>query len=260
MRPGDTRHVTIKVTDATGAGITGLVLGNFTVRSKKYPAGGSAWEAWSPSTALTEDASGYYYLDFTLPSAACEWDFRIEHASYDVANGHWEGELESYDIDYIYSRVIRPVATATTDFSLGATVALDVVAYRHQVKTVVVEDDNGNPVTLDTTYENFILCIKNADQTKSWEYKYDGGAWKQSIDGGAFSPLTDFSIAWNDSGELTITFPETCDFYSQATAADRPKESGLYYDVRADLKTTSKTCAIIRSSAFGVYVSEGGAS
>jgi hypothetical protein len=261
MRPGDTRHVRILVLDAAGAAVTGLVKGDFSISTKKFPDGGSAWEAWSAAETVTEEGSGFYQVAFTLPSATAEWDFWIRHTSYDVLDGHYQGAMDNYDFDYLYSRIIRPVATLTTDFSLGAEIAMALVANRHQTKTLTVNDDNGDPVHLATDYTlaTFILCIANEDQSKLWQYRQNGANFEEKIDAGSWATLANGQIAVDDLGNFSITFPEDCDFFDQVTASDRPQESGLHYDVRADLSTgaANRTVAIIRSSTLTIYVSEG---
>lgn len=256
MRPGDTDYRVIWIFDADGNAVTGEALGDFTVTARYIDYAGAA-ASYTHNAALTEIASGAYDFSFSRPANAGFFDLWVTNDNgYNVIENHFFGETENYDYDYLVSKVIRPVARIQDGFTIGTAIPLTMVSDRFQdAISVTIEDTDGNPITLDTTYDNYRLAIRNEAATVIYDYYESGGTWYEKKDAEAPVAMDQDVIEVNDSGVLAITLPEDAQFYEQLTGSTQ--SLGLYYDVRADKLAVAKTVPIIRSSALNLLRREG---
>jgi hypothetical protein len=253
-QPGDTTHRLIKVMDAAGAGVTGLVLGGFTLTSYGRGYGAGAWSTYSASGALVEIGSGLYSLAFTLPTSAGWWRVMLEHTTYTVWPGSWEGEVETQDQDSLYGAVVQPVATLSTSFQLGTTQSADLVAYRYRTLSIPIYDSSGAAYTAlatDFPSSSLRISIRSRDQTTT---KWDAGP-SGVISTGA-GTAADFAIT-TVGNILTVIIPEDSGFFAALTAGLDSVD--LYSEIVGDYGgAANKTQPIIRSSTWTILRREVG--
>ena len=237
-RPGDTAYHTFQVLDATGAGVTGLTLANFTKWAQTRPYVGGSWATWTDASALVEIGSGWYALAFTLPAAGW-WRYRLtpNTASYVAYPDAWEDETELQDLDSVYANVVKTVATLTTTAQLGNTVPIELVANRYRQVDISITDSAGNAYNVQSNFPDASLrmSVRSADQTTT---KWDAGPT---------ATPTGFTLT-SVGSVLTFIIPEGATFFSALGAG--ATSLGLFYEITGDLGgDTTKTMPIIRSSA-----------
>jgi hypothetical protein len=246
-QPGTTTHRVIRVQSAAGAAVTGLVTANFTFTGYQRAFTASVWSTYTTSAAITEIGSGLYALAFVLPAAAGWFDFYItpDDATRVVFSDHFEGEVESQDLDSIYANVVRTAAIPSGNNLIGTEVAGELVAYRYNQWSIAIVDQSGAAVDL-STYTSLALSVRTTNQTTKKLDATDG------------SP-TGFGLSGSALGILTITWPESTG--TLASAADIYDEPGrdLFYEVVGNLGgDAAKTVPIIRSSPLTILRREVG--
>lgn len=177
-QPGDVTHRLIRVTDAAGAGVAGLVLANFTITARSRAYGAGAWSAFTPGSVLTDLGGGLYGLQFTLPTSAGWWRLIIDHASHTVWPGSWEGELEANDLDVVAAYAVRPQVTISGAGTIGQTVAVQLINKRYRRLRFTFNDQNGAPIdmTAGTTYNGYAWSVRAANsQTAAPKYDQTTG-------------------------------------------------------------------------------------
>jgi hypothetical protein len=243
MRATETTHRLIKVTSAsTGAAVTGLALGDFTVTAKALAYGAATWSDYTSSAAITEIASGLYDFAFVAPPSPGWWRVLLEHASHNVWNGSWEGECEVQDLDSLYGAVARPVAVLSANVEMGAQATLELVAYRYRSFTVSIVDQNGDAIDI-SGYTGLALSIRSQDQTTTkWDATHGNPA----------------GVVLTAAGStLSVVIPEDATFFAALPAAT--DSVTLYWEVTGNVGgDAAKTTPIIRSSPCIVYRREVG--
>ena len=253
MQPGGLNHKTILVLDSAGAPVTGLTLAAFTPVGYSRGYGASSWATWSHGATITEIASGYYALAFTLPPAAGFWRFRItaNDITRTVLPNDWEGETEINDLDALYSAVVRPTATISSgSIALGASLPLELTAYRWRTLSIPITgiDFSNYP---DSSLR---LSIRSKDQTT---LKWDAGP-SATITTPSGGTAANFVLSGGGAGStLTLTFPEDCSFFSALAAGN--DRADLLWEVTGDhAGNAARTVPIIRSSALTILRREVG--
>lgn len=193
--PGERVYKMIRVRDASGAAVTGLVLGDFTIEAYTVAYGATTLATYTHSGAITEIGGGRYQFDFLLPPNAGYWNVRIYHATHTVFNQIWEDETENRDRDKLFGTLARPTATLSNTTQLGAEIALTLVARRYRQFTVTVTA-NGSAIDL-SGYNNFRMCARLPNGTKAWESGPKGG-----------NQVTGWDCTGDSDGVLTVTMPE----------------------------------------------------
>jgi len=253
-QPGDTTYRLVKVTDAAGAGVTGLTLASFTFSAYGRGYGAGAWSAYSASQSVTEIGSGLYDLTFVLPQASGWWRVMLEHATHQVWSGSWEGEIESQDQDSLYGAVVQPVATLSTSFQLGTTQPAELVANRYRTLSIPIYTSAGAPysaLATDFPSASLRLSIRSRDQTTT---KWDAGPSGVITTGGGTA--ADFAIT-TIGNVLTIVIPEDAGFFSALAAGETSTD--LYAEIVGDFGgVASRTQPIIRSSTWSILRREVG--
>ena len=180
-----------KVLDASGAAVTGLGNGDFTVTGYQGTSGATV----ALSTAFTEIGSGFYAYDVTMPSTTGELTVYIsENAGKRVTPNRWQTHVRSQTVDTVFASVQRPVAAQTSPVNIGSEVQLRVVAKRFNSVSVSITDSDGNAVDL-SGYTNLRFTVRDEDHGES-------------------SPWTVTSGFTNDaSGNLAFDIPETFGAY-----------------------------------------------
>lgn len=251
MRAGDLFSRIFRIKDASGAGVTGLVLGDFTVTAwgKGYAA--STFTAYTHGTVLTEKSDGWYQIVAAAPPSAgwFLYEIEVDNAAYRHASpNQWSGEIEVQDLDSMYGAVVRPVAQLTQTAQLGMSLPMEFIAYRYRVLEITVVDQDGEPITsLETDFPDATLrvAIRSQDQTTTkWEAGPTG-----SIDIPYSGGGTEADFAISISGAvLTIVFPEDCSWYA-ALATGTNSMNTLFIEVTGERDgDADKTQPIIRSS------------
>ena len=234
--PGDTTHRFIRVLDATGAGVAGLLIGAFTVTARSRAYGAGAWTTFTHGAALTDLGGGDYGLAFTLPTSAGWWRLIITHPTNTVWPGSWEGELESSDLDAIAAYTVRPQVTLTGQGTIGQTVAVSLVAKRYRKIRFTFLDSLGAPIdmTAGTTYTNFAWSVRSATSQTATPPKYDQTA---SITGG--------------SGFVEVTVVENASFFDALTEGATPLDRyECRHELTADLVAVAgQTVSLVPSSS-----------
>lgn len=240
MQPGDTYPAIIFIRDGDGAAVTGEAIGDLTIYARQRAAGAASWSALTHGATLTELGSGYYALDFDLPASAGTWYLRVTSDNgYDVLPNRFSGELEAQDYDSLYASIQRPVATFTSAFTLGATQALSLVAYRYAEITATVQDQNGTAVDL-SGYTGLTMSVRTTAQTDD--------PTGVSFDGTDGSP-TGFAISGSTGGTLSITIPEDASFFVAIDDNITAGSTTLKYEIVGNKAgDASKTVPLIRSS------------
>lgn len=145
-------------------------------------------------STYTDLGSGYYSWTYSVPAAAAHWgaDLRPVSATHLLEIVTITGETESQDLASLAALLAVPAGGAGAAFAFGATVTLELVAYRYKEATQAFTG-----VDLSTAaYNNWKMGIRSEDQaTTVWDC--DSGA----LDG--------FSISGDASGNLSITMPES---------------------------------------------------
>lgn len=244
-QPGTTTHRVIRVQSAVGAAVTGLVTADFTFTGYQRAFTASVWSTYTTSAAITEIGGGLYALAFVLPASAGWFDFYItpDDATQVVFSDHFEGEVESQDLDSIYANIVRTAAIPSGNNLLGTEVPGELVAYRYNQWSIAIVDQSGAAIDL-TGYGTLTLGVRSLDQSTI----------KLDMTNG--SP-TGFAISGTAGGILTVTWPETtgsgaADIYASITTA-------RWYEITGDLGSdTSKTVPIIRSSPLTILRREVG--
>jgi len=224
MRPGDTEYAIVVVKNATtGAGITGLTSGSFTVSYYL--------DATTPASSfgVTELGSGFYRFALALPATAGYFNCFITSGSYEIENGRWHGEIENYDVDSIYAVSIKPIATLSSTAALATEITISLNAYRYKSLSVSVVDQAGAAVSL-SGYNNWKFSV--------WDNKH---ATTISVQNSGITGSAGGIVAW--------AVPETATFFTNIDAAIAAGDNSvvLYYDMIADeAATASKTSTIFR--------------
>jgi hypothetical protein len=246
MRINETVKKFIKILDTAGNAKTGVVTGDLTVFAQHFPKGGSASASWTHAFALTELSLGWYLASFAAPPVACDWRLAVEHASYRCWNGSWEGEVETNDLDSLFSSVVRPAFQLDNGLQLGATGTLDCVAYRKRTLDIPFYDDDGDPLDL-SGYTNLRMGVRTLAQT--------GTKW----DAGPTGTPTGFviSVTGTSHNVLHIEIPEDAAFYAELAAGQNSVQ--LFWEVVGDEGGVSTaTVPIIRSSYLNCFRREYG--
>lgn len=240
------------VDPSTGLGVTGLVVGDFTIASYSRAYGAAAWGSYVSSYAIAEIGDGWYSLTFTNPSSAGYRLITIKLANciYAMNISGLDGEVMTQDLASIYAAVAKPVVVLSGTGSIGQRVPLTLIAYRYRVQTVVFRDTNGVAIDLSgATYNNFLLSVRDKTQSNAT------GKWDMTT-----AVPTPGSVTGDASGNLVITWPEDATFYAKivnpATSFD--PYSDLAYEVTADQLSTAKTIALIPSSPISLLRREVG--
>jgi hypothetical protein len=246
-QPGDTTHRLIKIIDANGAGVTGLVLANFTFTAYSRGYGAAAWSPYAAAPALVEIGSGLYSIAFSLPNSAGWWRVLIEHSTHRVWNGSWEGELETQDWDSLYGSIVQPVATLSTSAQLGMPLPVTLGAYRWRRLVIPVKDGSGvlyTNLATDFPSATLRLSVRSKDQLTKW----DAGP-SATISAGT-GTAADFVITTSGS-TLTIEIPKDSSFFSLLpTAADSVI---AYAEIVGDFgNNPARTQPVIRSSPWTI--------
>lgn len=193
-QPGDSVCKFLFVTNATtSAPVTALTASDFTFTGLKKEPGASP-TTYSLGSTLTEIGSGFYAWEYVKPGAASHDGQHIAAVSSNhlITIVTFSGEVESYDYDALAALQAQSVGGAGTGFTFGATVTLEVVAYRWKESTQAFTgaDLSG------AAYDNWKMGIRSVDQTTTiWDCDHG------KLDG--------FTIVGDASGNLTITIPES---------------------------------------------------
>lgn len=246
MQPGDTAHRLIKVTDpSTGAGVTGLVIGDFTVVAKARGYAASVWSDWTHASALVEISGGYYALSHAACPSAGWWRYVItSDDDYDVWSQSWEGEIESQDLDSAYTGLSAVQLGTPRNVFLGFTWPGELFAYRYGEWEIPVVDQNGDPVDL-SGYTNLRLSVRSVNQTT---YKLDA----------QHGTPTGFVLTASAGGIVDVAWPESvgsgaADIYAVVPTGELTMSQPLYYEITGDVGGDSaKTVPIISSSPLTV--------
>ena len=239
MQPGGTCVRLIRIRDAADAAVTGLTLAALTVEAYAHGYGAANWTTYAASAALTEIGGGRYRLTHTLPAAAGWFDVFVlpNDATRTVFDDHWQGEVETQDLDSLYANVVKSVALPTQGALLGNVVPGELVAYRWNRWQIPITDIAGAPIDL-SGYTNLTLSVRSKDQTTKKLDATNGGSWV---------------ITANASGIITIEWPEStgagaADIYGWLVTGDLTKEP-LYYELVGDQAgNAARTVPILRSS------------
>jgi hypothetical protein len=246
MRPGDTTHRLIRVTNpATGAGVTGLVIGDFTVLAKARGYAASVWSNWTHASALVEIGSGYYALAFAACPSAGWWRYLItSDDGYDVWSNSWEGEVEAQDLDSMYTGLSAVALGTPRNVFLGFTWPAELFAYRYGEWEIPVVDQTGEPVDL-SGYTNLKLAVRSLNQTT---YKLDA----------EHGTPTGFVLTGSAGGIVNVSWPESvgsgaADIYAVVPPASLTMSEALYYEITGDVGgDATKTIPIVSSSPLTV--------
>lgn len=230
MRPGDTTTKVFHVMDADGAPVTGLTLSDYTIVA--YNNG----VVYTHSSAITELTGGNYKWTYVTPATRGEvWiNCQPNAAANTIAHAKtrsvsFAGEVENQDLDSVYAANARPIITLRGSGTIGQVQALVLSQNRFRRLEFTFVDSNGDPVLLDTDYDNYLIAVRSADQaTTIWD-----GA--------------DATITPDDSGVLTVDIPEDASFFD---ALDVGETSALlYYEITADFEQNAdQTISLVPSS------------
>jgi len=226
MVPGDVIYPVVLVADATtGAAVTGLVTGNFSVDYYL--------DTTTPSAAftVTEIGSGYYRVNATLPATAGYLNIFISSAGTVVTPDQWAGEIEGQDADSIFAVVVRPLSQLAGASELASEVPLVLNAYRYKSLSVSVVDQNGDPIDL-SGYNNWTFNV-----------------WDQTHTGSVYTLAS--GITGSALGVVAWAVPEDAAFFSfiDTAIAAGNNTATLYYDMLADeAATATKTATVFRGT------------
>ncbi len=241
MQPAEISYRAIKVEDAAGNAVLGLVTGSFTPNAFGRGYGAAIMTAYAHGTVVQEVGAGWYDVAFAAPASAGWMFYRIKPTSalYRITTpNEWSGEVEAQDLGSMYGAVVRPVATLAQGAQLGMPLPLELVAYRYRALTIPVVDQTGAAYTaLATDFPSATLrmSVRSKDQTTT--------TWN----GGPSATPTGFLITTSGS-TLSITIPEDATFFSALTQGIDSIDT-LYWEVTGDLGSdTAKTVPVIRSS------------
>lgn len=242
MRPGERAKRFIRVIDpATGLGVTGLTIANFTVWGEYVTALDAAVPAtWSHDASLVERSGGRYLLLFYAPPVPSWWRIDLAHASYLCDRAGFEGEVEVNDNDSIYSACVKSVLLSAGSAYLGSTYQQFLVANRYNRWDIPFVDADGVPVPLASLYSNFRIGVRSEDQVAT------------VLDASDNSPAG-LRISATDAGILTVIWPESLpagigNIYA-ALAKGATGPASLRWESVADLGgDAAKTVPLISSS------------
>lgn len=213
MKAGGAFRPIVRVTNASGAAVTGLAGGTFTVTGYLNGATTSLTVTW------TEIGSGLYSPNITLPATAGWFTVTITNGSNVVFPNRWEGANTAQDADSVYGVVNKPVSyiTATTGVP-GIDTPLTLDANRQATITVSVVNSSGTAIDL-SGFNNWRMTV--------WDKTHSSVGTRTIISTG---------ITGSAGGVLTIAIPETAGFFSLMDAAITAGNDTLqlYYDVVAD--------------------------
>lgn len=156
---------------------------------------GSSPVSYSLGSVYVDLAGGNYSWTYALPAVGCHHGqslLPVSPTTYGIEILTMGGETESQDLSSLGNLIAQPVGGAGLAFAFGATVTLEIVAYRYKAAVQAFTS-----VDLSTAaYNNWKMGVRSADQvTTIWDC--DSGA----IDG--------FSITGDNSGNLSVTMPES---------------------------------------------------
>lgn len=246
MQPGGSITKYFRVLDASGAAVTGLAIGNFTVTAWHKPYGGSP-ATWTHGASLSEIASGFYALTYTAPATAGQWGLWIvpSTATYQIEFAQISDETENQDRDSLGNLVSRPIIGLTGDGSIGQTQAISLFAYRYRLLRFTFVDSAGDPVDMTdgTTYTAYRWSVRDpADQTEA-NAKFDQSTGITAGDG-----YVEVAVLENSSFFAAIT---------EGASAANSKE--LRHELSADLVSPSgERVALVPSSVLTIYRREFG--
>jgi hypothetical protein len=240
-----------RVVDAAGNGVTGLVIGDFTVTTWNRGYASSDFSAWTHGTTLTAKGFGWYRLDAAGPPSAGIFLYRIKANSTSYQHespNEWNGEVEVQDLDSLYGATVRPVAQLTQSAQLGMALPMEFVAYRYRELAITVVDQDGEEITsLETDFpaSGLRVAIRSQDQTTTkWEAGPSGTISIPSSGGGT---AADFAVSISGA-ILTIVMPEDASWFA-ALATGTSSINTLFIEVTGNRDgDADKTQPIIRSS------------
>lgn len=203
----------VKVLNSSGAAVTGLTGGSFTVTC--YLDG----TVTALTTSWTEIGSGFYKCNITLPATAGWLVILISNGSYTVTPNRYEGANTIRDLDDVYSASVKAVAyISTVTGAPYSDTVLTLDANRKQDVSIQVNDSTGAAVNL-SGYSNWAFTV--------WDKTHSSVGTRTIITTG---------ITGSAGGVLAIAIPENAGFFSLIDAAITAGADSLtlYYDVKAD--------------------------
>lgn len=252
MRPGETTHRIVRVTDYAGAAVTGLTLASFTVVARARAYGATAWSTYTHGAALVEIGGGDYALSFAGPPGAGWWRvyLLLASSSHLAWSASWEGECESYDLDAIYTGLAAVQLGNTRNVYLGQYWPGSLVAYRWNQWEIPVVDQTGAAVDL-SGYTDLALSVRSRDQA---EFRLDASN----------GTPTGFVLTASSGGIVTVEWPKTlgagvADIYAAVPDGALTQSAPLWYEIAGNVGgVSSKPVSIVRSSPLVIYRREVG--
>lgn len=218
MQPGDTYDVEFYVQNTAGAAVTGLLDStNLTLTKLKDGATSSATEVFA------EIGSGYYRYRVTTESTKGSYFFHVKAVApttHFVVGGVHKLEVEQYDIDAMYARVVVPRISQSLTSTPASDTTLTIDADRYHDVAVTIVDQTGAAIDL-SGYTGWVFTVQDATHTSNANIPY-------SLISG---------ISGDANGLLTFSIPETASFYNQIDSeitGSGVSSIELYYDVKAD--------------------------
>ncbi len=205
-QPGEIVGKRLRVVNAAGTGVTGLLISDFTVTSYYRPKGGS-WTSYSAGAALTSLGSGLYGITYALPSVPAQYFVQIiPNSSSNFASVEaWEDEAEAQDLDAMYGLVARPIVTVSGQGTVGQIKDVTITSHRNWILTYGFADQTGTPIdmTSGTVYANYKVGFRGVKDQTATPPKLDaihGTPAGFGITGGL--------------GFLTVTIPMGCTIFN----------------------------------------------
>ena len=241
--PGEIVGKRLRVVNAAGTGVTGLLISDFTITSYYRQKGGS-WTSYSAGAALTSLGSGLYGITYALPSVPAQYFVQIipTSASNYASVEAWEDEAESNDLDALYGLVARPLVTISGQGTIGQIKDVTITNKRHWLLTYGFADQNGNPIdmTIGTTYTNYKVGFRAVKDQTLTPPKLD------AIHG---TP-TGFAITAG-LGVINVTIPMNCSIFGALTEGASVADSVIIkYEITGELvAAASERVALVQSSS-----------
>lgn len=236
MIPGETLYLSVRVTDSSGAAVTGLTVGSFS----NVTTVGPNVVSMPFSAAVEVGTNGDYILTAVAPASAGQICIRIFSGSYIITPPIYAGEIESNDFDTIASAVIRPTVSVVDPASQYAVQNLVMTAYRYTPLAIVFSSTNDF-----STWNNFRFNV--------WDARRTGSIYTLSV--------TTPSAPVNGISTFNIVIPENAAFFSRIDAVVTAGQTqlALVYDLVGDEAATASKSRTVVAGALTLQANVGAA-
>lgn len=236
MIPGETLYLAVRVTDLSGAAVTGLTISSFSNTTTQGP----NVVTMAFSSVVEVGTNGDYILTATAPATPGQLCVRLFSSTRTMTPPMYVGEIESNDLDTIASAVVRPTVSVVDPASQYAVQNLVMTAYRYTPLSIVFSS-----TTDFSAWNNFRFNV--------WDARRTGSIYTLAV--------TTPSAPVNGVSTFSVIIPENASFFSRIDSVVTAGQSqlALVYDLVGDEAATASKSRTVVAGALNLQANVGAA-